>query len=145
MKYIGFEREEEAEAWARKELNRNASPEFFRAVSAIDGNGDFVCVVVMTNFTNRNVDLNIVMNCKKMRPKGTVTMFNAVFKFLFDTLRLPRVTGLVRGDNEKSKKAVEKFGFKLEGVMRKAYDDSNDLHIYGFLAEEFRAHAWCRG
>lgn len=145
MKYIGYEREEEAELWARKELKLDAAPSFFRALSAVDDNGDFVCVVVMTNFTPRNIDLNIVMSCKKVRPKGLIRMFNEVFSLVFNQLRIPRVTGLVRASNARSKRAVERFGFKLEGVMRKAFDHDEDLHIYGFLAEEFKQHAWCRG
>lgn len=144
MRFIGFEREEDAEAWAREKLGVETAPEFFRAMAAVDENDEFVCVVVMTNFTARNVDLNIAMENRKMRPRGTVEMFNEVFGFLFDKLHVARVTGLVRGKNDKGRRINEHFGFKLEGVMRKAFAD-DDLHIYGFLAEEYHSHAWRRG
>jgi hypothetical protein len=144
MRYIGFEREDEAEEWARKCLGLQAAPELFRALSAVDDKGEFVCVVVMTNFTARNIDVNIAVQ-GKMTPEGTVEMFNGVFGYVFDKLRAVRVTGLLRGKNEKAKKITEQFGFKLEGVMRKAFEDDDDMHIYGFLAEEFKAHAWYRG
>lgn len=145
MKYIGFEREEEAELWARSKLGLENAPEFFRAVSAVDEVGDFVCVVVMTNFTPRNVDLNIAIAGKYvMRPKGTVEMFNQIFGFLFKKLNVARATGLVKGKNIESKRVTEHFGFKLEGIMRKSFID-DDLHIYGFLAEDFIAHPWHRG
>lgn len=144
MRYIEFEREEEAEKWARQKLNLPAAPEFFRAAAAVDAAGEFVCVVVMTNFTSRNVDLTIAMDKFKMRPKETIVMFNGIFGFLFDKLKVARVTGLLRGKNEASKRVTERFGFKLEGIMRKSFDD-DDLHVYGFLAEEYHSHPWCRG
>lgn len=144
MRYIGFEREEEAEQWARNKLNLPNPPEFFRAAAAVDAAGEFVCVVVMTNFTPRNVDLNIAIDKTKVRPKETIVMFNGIFGFLFDQLGVARVTGLLRGKNEDARRINERFGFRLEGIMRKAFPD-DDLHVYGFLAEEYRAHAWHRG
>jgi hypothetical protein len=143
MRYIGFEREEEAEAWARERIKIKGPTGFFRAASAVDEAGDFVCVVVMSNFTSKNIDLNIAMNGKKMLPKGTVLMFNEIFGFVFNKLQAIRVTGLVHAENSQAKKINEHFGFKLEGVMRKAFDGA-DMHIYGFLAEEYHSHPWHR-
>ena len=144
MRFIGFEREDAAELWARQKLELDAAPEFFRAMAAVDEKDRFVCVVVMTNFTARNVDLNIAIDSKKVTPRGTIEMFNGVFGFLFNQLHVARVTGLLRGSNLKAKRLNEHFGFKLEGVMRKAFAD-DDLHIYGFLAEDYYSHAWRRG
>lgn len=145
MRYIGFEREEEAELWAREKMGIDCEPDFFRAMAAVDERNDFVCVVILTNFTSRNVDINIAMDGAKMRPKGTIEMYNAVFGFLFDQLHLPRVTGLVGSKNIKAQRVDVKFGFKLEGVVRKGLSDDEDLLIYGFLPEEFHQHAWYKG
>lgn len=144
MRFIGFEREDDAEKWARDKLGLDAAPEFFRALAAVDRNDEFVCAVVMTNFTARNVDISIAIDGKKMTPKGTIEMFNGVFGFLFNQLHVARATGLARSDNEKGRHIIEHFGFKLEGVMRKAFADA-DLCIYGFLAEDYHSHAWRRG
>ena len=143
MQYIGFDREDAAEKWARERLELEHAPSFFRAMAAVDESGEFVCVVVMTNFTARNVDLSIAIDGKKVRPKGTIAMFNGVFGFLFNTLHVARVTGLLRGKNHKAKRINEHFGFKLEGVMRKSFDD-DDLHVYGFLAEDYQRHSFYR-
>ena len=144
MRFIGFECEDEAEAWARAKLELENSPAFFRAMSAVDENDEFVCVVVMTNFTPRNIDLSIVIGGKGLMPKGMLVMFNEVFGFVFDKLHVARVTGLLRGKNTQAKRINEHFGFKLEGVMRKSFID-DDLHIYGFLAEDYHSHVWYRG
>lgn len=141
MKIIGFEREEEAEAWVRGKLNLHQRPSFFRAFSTVDDNDDFVCVAVMTNFSSTNVDMNIAMESKKIRPKAMIKMFNEVFRFLFNQLYVSRVTGLTNNENTKAQKIIEHFGFNLEGVMRKAAN-GKDLIIYGFLAEDYNNHAW---
>jgi RimJ/RimL family protein N-acetyltransferase len=144
MRFIGFEREDEAEAWARAKLELENAPSFFRTMSAVDENDEFVCVVVMTNFTQRNIDLSIVIGGKGLMPKGMLVMFNEIFGFVFDKMHVARVTGLLRGKNTKAKRINEHFGFKLEGVMRKSFID-DDLHIYGFLAEDYHSHVWYRG
>ena len=144
MRFIGFEREDEAESWARAKLELENEPGFFRTLAAVDEDDEFVCVVVMTNFTPRNIDLSIAIDSRKVTPKGTIEMFNEVFGFVFDKLHAARVTGLLRGKNRKAKKLNEHFGFKLEGVMRKSFVD-DDLHIYGFLAEDYHSHVWYRG
>ena len=145
MRFIGFDREEEAEAWARKQIGIEHPVGFFRAISAVDEHDKFACVAVMTNFTSRNIDINIaISNRDSLSPRSAVLMFNEIFSYTFDTLRAVRVTALSRGKNMKANKFFEHIGFKQEGVMRKAFPD-DDLNIYGFLAEEYYSHAWYRG
>jgi RimJ/RimL family protein N-acetyltransferase len=144
MKFIGFEREEEAERWVRERLQLPAAPSFFRAMAAVDAAGQFVCAVVMTNFTARNVDLNVAVEATKLRPRAAAEMFNRVFGYLFNTLHITRVTALLRGKNHRAARFVKQLGFTLEGVMRKAFAD-DDLHVYGFLADDYKTHAWRRG
>lgn len=144
MRCIGFYREDEAESWAREKLDLPAAPGFYRAMAAVDGNDEFVCAVVMTNFSPRNVDFNIVIEKRKVRPKAAIIMFNEIFDFVFKRLGIARVTGLIPSKNTDSCKLAEHFGFKLEGVMRAALDD-DDVCIYSFLADEYRSHAWHRG
>lgn len=145
MHFIGFNREEEAEKWARKHIGIEHPVGFFRAISAVDENDKFACVAVMTNFTSRNIDINIaISNRDSLSPRSAVLMFNEIFSYAFDTLRAVRVTALSRSKNQKANKFIEHIGFKPEGTMRKAFQD-DDLNIYGFLAEEYYSHAWYRG
>lgn len=145
MKYIGFEREDDAEVWARSRIGVDNGIGFFRAMAAVDENDNFSCVVVFTNFTARNIDVNIAAaKGNWASPKETVLMFNKIFSYTFTELKAKRVTALIASKNITSKVFVKHLGFKLEGTMRKALPD-DDLEIYGFLAEDYYSHAWCRG
>ena len=143
MKYIGYEDEEKAEQWARKRLGIKGVPSVFRALSAVDDHGEFACVILLTNFTKRNIDINIAVGCL-LTPKSTIMMFNGLFKMIFDELKAVRSTALVAGSNIASQKFCEHLGFVKEGTMREAYDGDEDMHIYGFLNNEYRKHDWCR-
>jgi hypothetical protein len=146
MKYIGVEREEEAIDWAKSVLKIENPVGFCRALSAVDSNGDFLFVVVLSNFTETNVDMHTaaVEGAEWASPKEAIRMFRSVFEFAFERFQVLRVTGLVRSKNTAARRFDEHIGFKLEGVMRRAFKD-DDLCIYGFLVEDFYSHNWYRG
>lgn len=146
MKYIGFEREDEAIAWAKERMELSGPSGFCRAMSAVDSTDNFVLVVVLSNFTPRNIDMHQA-SCKGGKgfsPRVIVTMFNAIFEYVFYKLHAARVTGLVKASNSKARRFDEHLGFKLEGIMREAFED-DDLCIYGFLKADFDNHRWHNG
>ena len=136
MRYIGYQDEEKAEKWASKHLGVKSSPEVFRALSSVNEKGDFACVILLTNFTKRNIDVNIVADCF-LTPKSTIMMFNGLFQMVFDELKAVRSTALIASSNVACQKFVEQIGFQKEGIMRKAYNDDEDMHLYGFLENEY--------
>jgi RimJ/RimL family protein N-acetyltransferase len=146
MKVIGFEREEEAIAWAKERLGIARPTGFCRAISAVDSRGEFVLVVVLSNFSKTNIDMHTaaVAGGTWATPKGSIRMFNFIFEYAFKQLGALRVTGLVRASNWAARKFDEHLGFTLEGIMRKAFD-GDDLCIYGFLDEDYALHSWARG
>jgi len=143
MKYIGYQDEDNAEKWARKYLGIKSAPQVFRALSAVDKDDKFACVILLTNFTKRNIDVNIAVDCF-LTPRNTIMMFNGLFKMVFDELKAVRSTALIANSNVACQKFVEQIGFVKEGTMRKAYNDDEDMLIYGFLESEYRNHDWCR-
>lgn len=145
MKFIGFEREQEAITWAKEKLGIEGPTGLCRAMSAVNDAGELVFVVVMSNFVPRNVDMHTaaVPGARWASEYEGIKMFNALFHYAFDFLGAARVTGLVRAKNRRARKFDESLGFKLEGVMRKAFHD-DDLCIYGFLKEDFECHKWYR-
>ncbi len=145
MKYIGFDREKEAVEWAKKIIGIDGVTGFARAVSAVDDAGNFVFVIVLSNFSALNVDMHTaaIPGANWARPREILRMFNDLFEFVFDRLKLQRVTGLVRSKNASARRFDEHIGFELEGVMRRAFVD-DDLCVYGFLKENFESHKWRR-
>jgi len=145
MKFIGFEREQEAIAWAKHIIGVDAAPGLCRAMSAVDKNDEFALVVVFSNFTSRNVDMHTaaVSGAEWASPKAILTMFNAAFGYAFNHLGAQRVTGLVKAKNLTARKFDEHLGFQLEGIMRNVFVD-DDLCIYGFLREDYMSHKWYR-
>lgn len=141
MKFIGFDREEEAIEWAKAKIGVQGPTGLARAISAVDSKGGLSFVVVLSNFAPRNVDLHIaaVAGSRWAAPKEFSRMFNFVFHYVFEHLGAARVTGLIRATNVECRRYAEHFGFSLEGVMRKAFSDC-DLCIYGFLKEDFLSH-----
>lgn len=144
MRYVGFEREEEAEEWASSMLGKPKSYRFFRTMSCVDENGDFASVVVLTNFSQRNVDINLFIDISKFTLSAAIDQFNDVFDFLFNKLKVSRVTALIGRTNMKMFNQVERYGFRYEGKMLRALDGGEDLLIYGMLPEDFINHKWYR-
>ena len=65
-----------------------------------------------------------------------------VLKFAFGKLKLRRINLTCNGKNEGSKAVAEKFGFKLEGIIRKAHVPLStgkiaDKCYYGLLKKEW--------
>ena len=146
MKFIGFDREDEAIVWAKAKIGVDGEVGFCRAMSTVDAEGNFVLVTVFSNFSARNVDMQIAIDANgiKMTRYGFQEIFNAAFGYVFNTLKVARVTGLVRAKNSKARRFDEHLGFKLEGVIREAFED-DDLCIYGFLKSDFDNHRWQNG
>lgn len=144
MRFIGFEREISAEKWARPLLGLKDEPEFFRAMSAVDDDDKFVCTAIFNNFTPRNIDISFAARGGNWAsPKETLRMFNAIFTYIFKIHEASRATALIGHNNQKSIRFVKRLGFKHEGTMRQAYDDNEDLEVFGFLRNEYDTHRWC--
>tara|TARA_R110000796_G_scaffold101371_2_gene210062 strand:- start:647 stop:1114 length:468 start_codon:yes stop_codon:yes gene_type:complete len=144
MRYIADINEEAAEAWARSRLGLKEAPNLFKALSTVNPDGEFACVVLLTNFTKRNIDVNIAGEKGWATPRLCVDLFNGVFDTVFNKLKAVRATALIAESNVVSQKFVTHLGFQKEGKMRKAYDNDEDMFIYSLLKEEYVSHDWCR-
>ncbi len=68
---------------------------------------------------------------------ATNYVLGAVCRYPFDQLGCIRVTAICAKKNKRSRQMVERIGFKLEGVARKAFG-KDDACIYGLLRPECR-------
>lgn len=144
MRFIGFEREQDAIKWARRRIGAKGGG-FCRAVSAVDGKDRFCCVMVLSGFSPCNIDVHVaaVDGFKWATPTAFVEMYNFVLNYVFVLHKALRATALIRAGNTKAIDFVLKLGFTHEGRMRKAFN-GEDLCIYGILEEDFKNHKWYR-
>lgn len=61
-----------------------------------------------------------------------------LFAYPFTQLDCVRMTTMTTRKNKAARSFDERAGFKLEGVLRKAFNKKNDIMIYGMLREECR-------
>lgn len=94
------------------------------------------------DWRNRHAEIGIFIGNKKARGKGYATQaISLIAGHAFAKLNLRKLyTGMVKG-NEASKRAVEKVGFKVEGVLREHFHLNGkylDCYRLGLLRSEFK-------
>ncbi len=91
------------------------------------------------DWENRKTEIGFWLG-ESFQGKGLVTRSCRVLTdYAFDELKLNRVERLCGAENVKSRKIVEKLGFREEGMMRRSawiHDRFVDFVIYGMLASE---------
>jgi RimJ/RimL family protein N-acetyltransferase len=140
VKITRFERQSEAIAWAKQTIGISGLTGDVAAISVLDNQDQFLAVTLYSAYTRTNIDMHIAA-----RPKShwlSRAYFNASFELPFLVLEVPRITGLIRASNLNAQRFVSRLGFKYEGCMRRAFEDGEDLVLYGMLREEYLTHPW---
>jgi hypothetical protein len=139
---IGCERHEEALAWARSRMNLEGPCGRCLTFSKVNDAGEFTAVFVFS-------DVNVYSACIHYaavpgRYGFSKEFISRAFFFAFGELNLARLTGPTRGSNTTALQIAPKFGFTLEGRMRKAFPDGDDCYIFGYLIEDYLQHRWLK-
>ena len=140
---IGTELKYEALRWARGRMGLEGPCGPCVTFSKTDAEHNFQAVFVFS-------DMNDYSACVHYagKPGGhgfSADFVAAAFDFAFITLDLSRLTGPTRGSNKIALRIAPKFGFIHEGIMRKAFPDGDDCHLFGFLREDYLYHRWRKG
>jgi RimJ/RimL family protein N-acetyltransferase len=137
---IGLARHEEALAWARSRMNLEGPVGPCLTWSMVDDQG-FKAVFVLSDINPISACIHYAArpNCYWM----TREFQRGIMGLAFDQLELSRLTGPTRGSNERALKIAEKWGFKVEGTLRKAFPDGDDCYLFGLLREEWQNHKRC--
>lgn len=94
------------------------------------------------NEDTKSADVGILIGDKSKWNKGVATdAVRTACKYLFDALKMRRLTGGTTAVNTGMVKVFEKLGFKQEGVLRKQdrFEDGYCDHIYfGCFRDEFK-------
>lgn len=139
---IGLDRHEEALAWARARMNLEGPCGRCLTFSKVNEQGEFVAVFVFS-------DINVYSACIHYaavpgRHGFSKEFISQAFFFAFGELHLSRLTGPTRGSNEVALRIAPKFGFTLEGRLRKAFPDGDDCVVFGYLIEDYLQHRWLK-
>jgi len=137
---IGNDRKEEALRWARSRMGLEGPCGPCLTFSRVDKNNNFCAVFV---FSDLNEYSACIHYAGRTGGHGFAPDFVAsTFDYAFITLGLSRLTGPTRGSNSLALRIAPKFGFIHEGVLRKAFVDGDDCHIFGFLRDVEIGPSW---
>ncbi len=85
---------------------------------------------------------SIEISCAATTPRWlTRPLVAAIMAYPFDQLGCQRVTAVTPRRNTPSRRFLEAFGFKREGLVRKGFGD-DDAVVCGMLEREWRASRW---
>jgi RimJ/RimL family protein N-acetyltransferase len=98
------------------------------------------CTLAGIDEQNRRAEIGFALNRKHWRQGYMREALTALLDYAFDVMKLHRMEADVDPDNEPSIRALEKLGFRREGLMRERWIvDGNvaDTLFLGLLAREW--------
>jgi RimJ/RimL family protein N-acetyltransferase len=104
------------------------------AAIGLEEDGQLIAGVVFQNHCGPNVLMHVASDGS--RRWMTPAYLCACFRYPFESLKVRRITGLVRVDNVAAQKFDEHLGFVREGLMRQAASDGTDMIVYGLLKKD---------
>lgn len=138
-RYVSLETERK---WVLKAIEDHESGKVLRFVLCMEGNTVPVGLMTAASIDNVNRSCSISsMVDPDHRSKGVIGKGRIqVFHYLYSHLGMERIWSHILEDNKPSRRAVEKFGITMEGVLRKAvYKDGvfKSIICYSMLKNEF--------
>lgn len=119
-------------AWLEERLT-SAKFTHYQCVGVMRGE-KLVGVVCFHNHVGPNVEVSVASDDPRWLSAGVL---RALAHYPFEILKVARVSAVTHKRNKRARKGVERLGFKLEGVLRKMYEN-DDACVYGLLREDFR-------
>lgn len=133
MNEIILDQRERVAAWMAEEGNSLISCINYYAMG-LEKNGKLVAGILFEAYNKHNVNAHIVY---KGFSKSFAELADHAFKYAFDFLKVKRITGYVEKDNEKALKLDKHFGFRIEGCMKKAGSNGQDMYILVLWPENY--------
>jgi hypothetical protein len=136
IEYI-YDQDERLVAWATEILGHGHRFRNDAKAIAMEKDGKIRGVVVFDTFGVNDCLMTVVSDSSKHWM--TREFIIRVMAYPFVQLMFPRITCLISRNNKASIRFTNRFGgWKLEGVMREAGLDREDLLLYGMLARDCR-------
>jgi len=123
-----FNRDREVAEWASKELNSNFLG-FVIAIGVTNERGELAGAAILHNWSFNDIELSVV-------GKMTKQLIVAVAMIAFS--RVGRITIRIPRRKKRVLKAAVKYGFRLEGTIRRLYGPykRDDGVVFGLLKSE---------
>ena len=141
-----YEGQEYIARWVAARIPQMAGVDDFGPCSAIGIEGEDgkpIAGVVFHNYFPHfgNVEMSVASESPRWLTKRLI---QAIMKYPFEQLDCRRVTSMTPKKNAPTRTFLTKFGFTMEGKLRKGFGD-DDLMIYGLMRREFRLSRWVNG
>lgn len=130
--------DEDANWWLNMVLEHEGKDGIFRAIIVDNKIVGSISIEQKSGIYKKDAELGYLLFTENWSRGIMTDAVRQICKMAFLELDILRITGLVYSPNIASKRVLEKNGFLLEGVMKKAvFKDNNiyDLFIYGLLKE----------
>ena len=95
-------------------------------------------LVVVAFFNSDGISMEGAIASSTPKWFGYRDFMRRVFEYVFDTAGCRRFVVRVDAGNEKALKLDLGLGFKMEGTLRQAAENGNDVHVLGMLRDECR-------
>lgn len=112
----------------------HANGQWYQAIGFAKSDGVLCGGVLYYNWHDGDIEASAAGEGHWLTPLN----LKIIFLYPFGQLGCRRMTALVARNNKRSRRFVERLGFKLEGVKRAALPDGRDQFIYGLLKKECR-------
>lgn len=112
-------------------------PNELYAALGIVARGQMAAGIIFHNYRPTAKDMEITVAAESAlwcRPK----VLTRLFTYPFHQIGVKRITCMTSRSNKRCRRLIEGLGWKLEGVVRKAFDGREDLFVYGMLKSECR-------
>jgi hypothetical protein len=116
--------------WANSRLGTHFDSATATTLTSLAQDGSILCVVIFSRFTRSNCEVTAVGD------RGITRSFlKAIFVYAFVQCGLRRMTAFIAVDNEKSLNRAQRLGFRMEGVARDWFPQS-DAYLLGLLRDD---------
>jgi len=124
--------------WVGDQIGRDIEWGPCEAIGVVDADDNLIGGVVFSNYQPhfRNIEVSFA---SIRRDWLTSRLISGILFYAFGQLGCQRITCLTPKRNRAARQFLQKFGFKLEGNVRRGFGD-DDCIISGLLANEWAAH-----
>lgn len=129
-------------AWVGEQIGHGMDWGPCEAIGVVDKDDNLIGGVVFNNYQPQYG--NIEVSFAAIRANWlTSHLVTGILRYAFDQLGCIRITSATPKRNRRARQFLQKFGFKHEGTIRRAYGN-DDAIISGLLASEWAVHRFNR-